>query len=219
MIRVAGRYSLSLTWVLALLKMSEELYGTLVDERLKRSYLPAAGEKKTWRFHDLQHLDRFWLQMLFLLFEESHSRRMYVWVPYFWFDLIHYEKDLEAQEAMVKAGNKMSMMLGHDGYLARLPIKYWSTKAYEWSYAPGPFDGLRNVYYDVIDDLVMTIELTPKTTREIHDLFEQVRGPRDLGLLRRFEQIKTGCASRLTIERNARKASGLLRKFKEYFGH
>lgn len=216
-IRSGPRYSLSLTWVLALIRTAEDLYGTLVDRSLKSSYLPKAGEKRSWHFDDLQHLDRFWIQMIFLLFEESNSREMYVWVPYFWFDLIHYHKDLEAQEAMRVAGNKMFMILGDDSFIARRPIEYWSKEVYEWSYAEGPFKNQMTTYYDVIDDLVMTIELTPKTTRQIRDLFHAVRGPEDLDQLSRFESIKSNAPTKLTIERNQQKARRLQKKFRDYF--
>lgn len=217
-VRTGTRYSVSLTWVLSLMSLGEELYDSIVSEHLQHDYLPLAGAKRTWRFRDLQHLDRFWIEMIFLLFESSKSRQMYVWVPFFWFDLVHYHKDLEAQAAMKKAGNKMFMMLGEDSYLTRLPEKYWSREVYEWSYAPGPFVEEDNLYYDVIDDYVMTIELTPKTTRRIQELFNDVTGPEDLKQIGRFEAIKSNAPVTLTIEHNPKKARKMLRQFQEYFG-
>ncbi len=216
-LRHKGRFSLSLTWILSLLQLAEGLYGSLVGTGLKINFLPEAGQKRSWRFSDLQHLDRLWIQMIFLLFEQSKERRMYVWVPYFWFDLIHFEKDQEAQTAMRQAGNKMFMILGDDSYLSKLPQKYWDRKIYEWSYAPGPFAQQSHIYFDVIDDYILTVELTPKTTREIADLFKAVKDARQLHLISRFEQIKSRAPSRLTIEHNTKKAQRLRRQFEEYF--
>ena len=142
---------------------------------------------------------------------------MFIWVPYFWFDLVNYQKDLEAQDAMRVAGNKMFMILGHDCFLSRLPVKYWKKEVYEWSYAQGPFHNLNSTYYDVIDDLILTVELTPKTTREIKELFDSVRGAEDLGLIRKFESIKSSAPCKLSIERNPQKAEKLLKKFRGFF--
>ena len=99
-LRVRGFYSLSITWLLNLIEFSEKLYSVSVEHRPRVSRLPEEGERLTWKFRDLQHMDRFWLQLIFLLFEHSRSRTMFAWVPHFWFDLVHYEKDLEAQRAM-----------------------------------------------------------------------------------------------------------------------
>src|SRR6185436_916220 len=89
-VRVRGYYSLSITWLLMLIRFSEDLFTRSVSSRPLATRLPAEGEKITWRFTDLEHLDRFWIQMIFLLFESSRSRTMFAWVPHFWFDLVHY---------------------------------------------------------------------------------------------------------------------------------
>ena len=217
-VKVKKRYALSVSWILSLIQFSEQLYSTSVRNMSNESLLPHEGGRISWHFRDLLHLDRLWLQLIFLLFEKSYSRTMFVWVPHFWFDLVHYEKDLEAQEAMKVAGNRMYMMLGGRTYLDQLPTKYWSRQVYEWSYAEGPFEKDRATYFDVIDDYVLTVTLDAVTAMKIADLFRRVRGKSDLGLIREFDAIKTGARAKLQLERNAKKAARLRRKCCEFFG-
>jgi hypothetical protein len=180
--------------------------------------LPGEGQKIRLRFNDLQHLDRFWIQIIFLLFEVSKSRQMYVWVPHFWFDLIHYEKDLEAQRAMKIAGNRMHMIIGADTYLDRLPMRYWARDVYSWSYARSPFHLQRNRYYDLIDDYIVTVVLDPVTTLRIGELFTKIKCAADMRNAREFEVICRKARAQMIIERSARKAAQLRRKFEQFFG-
>jgi len=217
-IGVGGNYSLSLTWILSLNQLSERFYSQAVEPAALSHCLPLTGKRVSWKFRDLQHLDRLWLQLMFLLFELSESRRMFVWVPYFWFDLVHFQKDLEAQEAMKVAGNKMYMILGNDSFIDRLPTKYWSRQVYEWSYAKGPFENERSTNYDLIDDYILTVKLDQRTTNAIDTFFRSVRSKSDLGRIREFETIKTSAQATLTLEHSPRKAKVLRRKFLDYFG-
>jgi hypothetical protein len=217
-IKVRDYYSLSVTWILNLIKLSEQLYTTSVSKKPRVTKLPAEGEKLVWKFHDLQHLDRFWIQLLFLLFEHSTSRTMFVWVPYFWFDLVHLSKDLEAQEAMKVAKNKMYMILGSRTFLDRLPTKYWSREVYEWSYAEGPFEDERSTYYDVIDDWILTVRLQDSTTREIHAFFQKIKSRTDLVRVPEFESIKIDAPAVVTLQRSKMKAAKFHAKFADFFG-
>ncbi len=143
---------------------------------------------------------------------------MFVWVPHFWFDLVHYHKDLEAQEAMKIAGNRMYMILGGRSFLDRLPTRYWNKQVYEWSYAPGPFEAQRSWYFDVIDDFILNIHLDAVTTARIGELFSKVKSKADLGLIREFEDIKSKARVRMQLEHSVVKARRLRRRCCEYFG-
>jgi hypothetical protein len=212
-------YSISLTWALKLIDFSEAIYRSSIDLPAKHFRLPEPAERISWKFSDLERMDRLWVQLLFLLFERSVTRIMYVWVPYFWFDLVHYEKDREAQNAMIASGNKMYMSLGDDSYLSRLPERYWSKSAYEWSYAEGPFHDERSKYYDVIDDFVLTVTIDQQTTAKLVQLFSAIKSEKDMGLSRCFFDFKSDASAQLYLENNPAKAKRLRNRFRSFFGH
>ncbi|RIL10862.1 MAG: hypothetical protein DCC75_03490 [Proteobacteria bacterium] len=218
LIKAKGCYSASITWLLTLLEFGNTLYKTALQRPPRHIELPSPGKKLRFKFRDLELLDRLWLQFIFLLFERSKSRLMFAWVPYFWFDLVHYHKDLEAQEAMHIAGNKMYLIVGSRTYLDQLPTKYWSKRAYTWSYSLSPFESERSSYYDLIDDYVLTVTIDEATTRRIHAFFHSIRGAHDLKRLPEFAAIKSNARATLAIENTPAKARKLRRKFSQFFG-
>jgi hypothetical protein len=216
-VRVQGRYSLSLTWVLSLIDFSESLFQRFIGQARTDVLLPAAEEKHRWVFSDLQRMDQFWLQLMFLLFEKSSSRVMCEWLPHFWFHLLHYGKELEAQRAMKRAGNRLYMIIGAKTFLDLQPSAYWDRRVYDWSYASGPFEG-ESSYFCVIDDYVLTVKLDSKTSEQIDSLFRRVRSARDMESAAFVALFKQKVSAVLTLERNEKKACKLLRRFGEFFG-
>jgi hypothetical protein len=216
LVRTKRRYSLSLTWMLSLRRFADDLFDTSLQHLPFDILLPTEGKKTSWVFYDLRQLDQFWLQMIFLLFERSAERCMYAWIPIFWFDVIHLEKDLEAQSAMKKAGNTMRMLLGGETYIERLPTRYWDARVYSWTYAPEAFTEFGSQYFDVIGDFILFVNLPDRVLSDIQNIFKKIQGKRDLVYLREFDALRISGPCRVRLEKNAKKAAKLRDALREY---
>jgi hypothetical protein len=219
LVRVKGRYAIKVTWILELLQLSEDLTKQSLHPDGLDLQIPPSGNKLRWRFRDLRRMDAFWVQLIFVLFSISSSKRMYVWCPHFWFHLLDLKKELQAMCAMQKGGNKHYLIIGADTFVDRLPTRYWNKKVYEWSYATGPFEGENRRYLDVIDDFVLRVSFSNEFVIRLNSLCNAIQGERDLAsadLKRFFDQPSLVT---LTLENCSKKANRLRNKFQDFFGH
>lgn len=217
-VKAGKNYYLSFSWILEMTRFSEDIYLSYMQGDVTRKLIPAAGERRAWTFNDLQRMDRFWVQIMFTLYEASESRIMFEWVPHLWFPLVDLDRDRQYLRAMEKAGNKLFIIIGSDTYLDRLSTKDWRPGAYEWSYAKGPFDDERQVYMCVIDDYVMRVTLDDKTNSEIDKLFTRVKSKEDLNIQKFYHVFTTPCRATIKLTRQPAQAKKLRRSFCDFFG-
>lgn len=216
-VKQKGRFSLSLPWMLSLFRCADDLFRAAL-RRPAASLLPAEKETRRWRFHDLRRLDQFWLQLIFLLFEGSATRTMFVWAPHFWFHLLEYGRELQAQDAMSVAGNLMYMIVGGDTFLDRQPERYWSRSVYRWSYEPSSFHSERQTYYDVIDDYVLTVKLDARTAHRLGECFRSVKTARDAARVPELALFDHRANVTLSLAHDESRARALRSRFCRHFG-
>jgi len=217
-VKARDQFSLCLPWVIELMRFADVLYQSYLTSSAMTNLLPADGRKFIWRFRDLRRMDDFWLHLMFVLFQHSRSKRMFEWIPHYWFHLLHYEKELQAQRAMKVAQNKLYMVLGADTYLDRSPVKYWDKGVYEWSFARSPFHSDRSRYFCVIDDFILVVRLDRRTNARIDQLFSKVKSKADIEAAEVYEVFQAPARIKVSLEQNQRKAHSLKRKFSIYFG-
>ena len=219
LVRVKGRYAIKITWILELLHLGDELTKQSLHPQSLDLQIPKSGEKLRWRFRDIRRMDTFWVQLMFVLFSISATKRMYVWCPHFWFHLLDLKKELQAMRAMQKGGNKHFLIIGSDSFVDRLPTQYWNRKVYEWSYSPGPFEGQKRSYINVIDDFILTALFSSEFVQSLDSLCEKIKGKHDLAAIDLRKFFESPALVTLTLEHSPNKAKRLQRVFKEYFGH
>ena len=219
LVRLRGRYAVKVTWLLELLQLGDDLKNQSLRRESLDFQVPKPGQRLRWRFRDLRRMDAFWVQLMFVLFSVSSSKRMYVWSPHFWFHLLDLKKELQAMRAMRTGGNKHYLIIGADTYVDRLPARYWNKAVYEWSFAPGPFEGETRRYVDVIDDFVLTVLFPAHFAAELDALCARIRSDRELAAADLKAFFDRPALTTLTLEHNAPKARRLRKKFAEYFGH
>lgn len=217
-VKVKNKFSLRLTWVMDLVSLTDQMYDTHLQNPPYESILPAEGEKRTWVFYDLLKMDDFWAHVTVALFRHSKMKILFEWIPHPWFYLVIHDKQIQFQKASRITGRKFHMIIGGQTYLDKLCIQYWPEDLYEYSFAESPFSGDNATYLDVIDDYVLTIKLTGKTAAAIDRLYESIRTAEDVELGRILEVLTSRTKVTLTLERNPKKASKLIRKFTDFFG-
>lgn len=217
-VKYRDQFSPSLVWILSRLEQTERLFELQLQAVRSGDILPKEGETRRWKFNDLVRMDKFWVQLIVLLFQTSSSKVMFEWIPRFWFDLIHAELDQETQRVLGDGQNHLYMIIGGDSYLDRLPSKEWSPTVYSWSYAQGPFHSERQKYYCVIDDVVLTVTLNHHLAATIDTLFERIEGPSDIDPAELHRVLHQTTRSTISLTRSSRKAAAYRKKFVEYFG-
>ncbi len=218
LVRVKGLYVIKVTWILELLQLSDDLTKQSLHPKSLDLQVPGEGERLRWQFTDIRRMDVFWVQLMFVLFSISKTKKMYVWCPHFWFHLLDLKKELQAMRAMKKGDNKHFLMIGGDTFIDRLPTRYWNRKVYEWSYAVGPFEGDIRHYYDVIDDFVLTVFVSSDFANQLDVLCGRIQSEHDLYNTDLNSFFNRRSRVTLTLERNPKKARRLARIFREYFG-
>ncbi len=219
LVRVKGRYSIKVTWILELLQLGDDLTKQTLNKKSLDLQIPKPGERIKWRFRDIRRMDTFWVQLMFVLFSISSTKKMHVWCPHFWFHLLDFGKELQAMGAMKKGNNKHFLIIGSDSYIDKLPTRYWNKEVYEWSYAQGPFEGENRRYLDIIDDFVLTVLFQADFTKELDLICKNINNERDLYTYDLKSFFDKPSLTTLTLEHNPQKAKKLRKKFVDFFGH
>ena len=217
-VKQRDRFSLSFSWIHELQQFLEQVRNRYQRSDYLRSFLPVAVGRHVWRFNNLMSMDDFWNQILLALVAQSPGEDVFSWVPHPWFVLIHTDKERKLHSALRQQGNHFYTIFGNDGYLDRLAEKLYHRSNHTYSFAPGPFEGHSESYFDIIGDYLLTVRIEDRLTAEIESLFHSVRSKRELDPLRAMRILTARGKIRMTLERNPKKSSFRARKFREYFG-
>lgn len=218
-VKSQDRYTVSLPWVLELVRYAESLYDSYLGTNAIDSFLPKAGSKLKWRFNNLIRMDRFWAQLIFTLFETSESRDMYEWVPHLWFPLVDLKRDLHYLRAMKIAKNRIFLIVGGDTFLDHLSTENWDEEIYQVSFAESPFWRERECYYCLIDNFIITVRVTKKVANEIDRFFNSIRSHNELDFQAVYQFFNQTIPADITLENNRKKAKVLKKRFVEFWGH
>lgn len=216
--KLGDTYGVSAAWTVQLMDLCEQLKTKFIHELDAKNVIPEEGEKKQWAFKNLLVLDDFWNQLIILMIENSEDPCMVEWIPHPWYHIAQAEKDLQLERAIDLYDKQVYQIIGGDTYLDRLAQKGYAGDTFVYSHAKGPFHNQRNVYFSVIDDLILTLRLGPKMASQIDDYFDSVTSARNFDLSKFLEIIKRRASARFILERNSRKARSLKKKFSQYFG-
>jgi hypothetical protein len=217
-IKVKDTFHLSLAWVLERMCAAEDLYRRCLDTAAREMLIPREDRHFIWHFRDLRRMDDFWIQLVFLLLQSSPSKLLFEWAPHFWFHLLHYQKELQVIRALEKARGKIYLSVGSDSYLDRLAAKYWNKQVYEWSFAEGLFPKPCADYIAVIDEYALTVKPGSRACREIEQLFSSVNSNAALSSAAVDRVFQQPARASVKIERRAKKAQALRRRFLDFFG-
>ena len=218
-IKAGSSYSLRLAWVHELIRFSEDIFkhyqqkGTLLE-----SILTEEESESRWRFNDLRRLDDFWIQVALTLFAHTGKSKMFYWIRNSWFHLAHPQKESQFQDALMKQGLRLYMILGESTYLDRLVSRQWPHEVYEYSFASSPFDKEKASSITVVGDYIVTIMIEPTLRKNISALYERVIDSSSFTVTNIKELFETQGKCTLRLQNSPRKALKLKKKFARFFG-
>ena len=216
-VKAGTRYSLTLSWVLRVLRLSDVLEKSYFIRKEGIIPIPQKGDSVRWRFSDLKRLDDFWVQAMLVLTKQSGTTAIYQWVPQPWFHLAQHQKELQFQQTAKTLGMRVFMILGGRNFLVRGFPKYWARDVYTYSLATGPFEHLRRVYLNIIGDFVLRITLDKRTAATIDQIFTTVRSVKDLRPSTIFDLFGQKASITVRLYHRPSMASSLRIRFERYF--
>ncbi len=211
------RYSISLSWIINLLEQGEQMLATYSAQKAEQSLLPGAGEKITFIFSKLSHVDDFWINILFVMLKQSEKRILYQWLPHPWFHLIHSHKSWPLHKALKRAGYKVLSIIGDTTFLDENSRKITTKGAYEFYYGRGPFTESRANYFSVTDRYLFTLKLDAGTVRRLDELYSSVKAFSDFSVDKVMRAVDTPGRYVVTLENGTKQMAKVLKRFLTYF--
>ena len=217
LIKVDRTYRLSLAWVLNMVDLADQMYDTHVSGTSPH-LLPEEGEKLKWTFSQLQRLDEFWIHMVLTLCNTSEEKILYQWIPHPWFHLMPGTKTPAFQNALVIGEYKVKSIIGNRNFLDKRSSKLTTANCYEFSYAEGPFEGKNAEYYSVCENYFLKIKMDSQTESRIAGVYDSIKTAKEITTSPLINELYKKGRIRVELEHSPKKASGYLKKFRDYFG-
>ena len=212
-----GEYSLHLVWILNLLSLTDRMFDTQTSPEALAAVLPEDGEKKSYTFTRLTHVDDFWMHALIVMLQNSGEKLLYQWIPHPWFHLINSHKSLPLHQAFAAGGFTVKCIIGGDTYLDRYSKKITTPDVYDFYYAEGPFRDQSLVYYSVTDSHLITIKLDKKTDERVERIYKNTTSAKAYDGAHIVSILSTPGRISVNIETRTPKAKKVWNKFQRYF--
>ena len=218
LIKIGPRYSLRLPWVLDFVAVADTMVDTYVEKPHLPLLLPQLHKKQIWHFTNLLKMNDFWSHILLALVQQSKSKVLLGWNPHPWFHLVQTKQEEQYIQALKSTKSKLYLIVGGNSFLDKWAAKFWDSAVVEHSFGESSFQKERSLYFNVIDDWVVTVKLDSKTSEAIDTVYESTKSMADLNLqtiISVFQQ-KTKCS--FWLEKNSKKAKNIKSQFKRFWG-
>ena len=216
-LKEGGAFVLSASWVLDRLGQLQLVYDRLCGRSLTSESIPLPGKRVQWRFQTLRQMDRFWVHLMFLLFETCRESVMLQAAPRLWFPHIDPVGDAQNLRAMRIKKAKIKILVGGDSYLDRLPGKAWPKEVYQCFFQKTAFSADRTHYYCSIGEYLITVKIPPKIAAEIDALFDRVTSQREFSKAEQFFLFDAKVDPVISVERATKKSELISRKLAHEF--
>jgi len=218
-VKSGAKYSLNLTWIINLISLTDLMFDSHIGHLSDTQFIPPGKSKCTWNITTIPRANGFWTQLMFSLLETSTSKKFYQWIPHPWFHLLSHHAMVGFQEAVRIGGYKIYSSVGGTTYLDRLFAEqtFLESQFYEISYAEGPFEGLYDTYYSLLDDYLITIKLDSDLASRLHNLFQAVEGPRTFDVSRTTQVLNQPGRISVSLERGTAKSGRIKKLLLDFF--
>jgi arginine repressor len=215
-LKVKQKYILNLAWTESMYLLLEKAQQSHSERGLLSNLLPEADNKSSVWFKNLIRMKSFWSHLVITLIKQSKENILYSWNPHPWFYLVQSNHQKQMIQAIRQNNTRMLKIVGYDTYLDKEAARYWSKENIKYSYAESPFSGQDEIYYSVIDDFVLKIELTKKMSHTIEEIYSSVnRNNFDLNFI--TESLSSPTKVKLQVINKPNYARKLKKKFNEFF--
>ena len=177
------------------------------------------GEKITYHFNDLIHLDQFGSHIFysFLSIFKNNNEPVYVYNVHDWFYFFRPENENFLLDSMKSLKYKSLVLLGGNTSFDRLIKKQLSSEFVQCHLLDSPLFGKDNYYFNIFNDFVVEIFLHQDIARDLNSLFYIYKNAEDISTERVNNLLRKAGKSRLVISHNHKKAEKLKKIYKKYF--
>lgn len=216
--RHEGKYRLHLSWAIDLIMMADTISGNYLQTSPPIECMPEEGTKRRWKLQGFQRLMAFYDNITIYLMRHASLRHCLCWYPRSWFWMVQVPDSKTFFRAVRACRVHSWRILGGTSYIDRAGPEIWDRKLVTWSSAPGPFSDERSRYFHLIDDFLMEFTFDRTSTAHIESFAAKIRSKRDLTPEAVGSFFEFPVRTDFVLEKNAKKAGIIRRKFEDYFG-
>jgi hypothetical protein len=218
LIRSAGRYRLSLTWIFDAVSYTDSLLATMKSAEYGEDLLPAPNQSRTFRLREHAHVDRLWGQLTGTLFSKMEQPIVYQALQHRWWPLLHRDLGRQFRYAMQKSTATSICVIHGDTYLDRLFKSLFPKHPSQCAIAPDFFKGIPWPFFTVIGDYIIRATYPSVFVSELDAYFRRIRSEREITVPDVQYLFRSPGIISVRIEHRREKAGQLRRKFHRHFG-
>lgn len=215
--KIGTDWTLNISWILQLQALSSRLASTYFKNPSVVPAIPKGG-KLRWSFRNLLDLDDYWAYLLLYLLRTGSSKTMTSWNPFLWFNVFHTEHEDRFFNSVRLIGGRAYTIIGRDCFLNRWATQFLKKNEVIHAFATSPFRDQLDLYFNVVDDYILSVRLSRNTDRKLQQLFADTKSFEDLDLVGFSNLLMKQGRGTMTLEHNPPKAARLRKQFGIYFG-
>lgn len=210
-------YNLDLSWIIESAAFIERAYTTYSNPNYLKKTLSLTEKKVIHNFSDLLRMDHYWVQILIAMHKMMPDERLYLWCPYQWFNLIHNYNISNFYSASQRIGAPRYHIMGGDNFLNRRALESLPQNG-RYSFDKNTFSKEMGVYYSLIGDYILKVNIDSETTQKISEAFLNIKSEKDLKNYNLNQIFSRKVKAKIVVEKNVSKAKSLRNKFSVHFG-
>lgn len=218
LIRSAGLYRLSLTWIFDAVSYTDSILAMLEGAKYGDDLLPAPNQSRTFKLSEHAHVDRLWAQLTGTLFGKMKQPIVYQALQHRWWPLLHRDLGRQFRHAMKKTTAISICVIHGDTYLDRLFKSMFPKYPSQTAIAPDFFKGISWPFFTVIGDYIIRATYPSIFITELDAYFRRIRSEREVVVPDIQHLFRSPGIISVRIEHRKDKAARLRRKFQRYFG-
>ena len=217
--KIGKYYSLSLTWILNISALTDKMFDSHLETLPEATVSLATKSKKTWKFSNIQKLNDYWTQLMFLLLQRSQSKVFYQWIPWVWFELLGVGRSITFQEAVKIGGYKIRTILRDHSYIESRFSEHIkiSGGSYSVTSSLSPFHNLLTTFYSLLDEYLITVQIDNTLMLALKDLFETTTNASELSSGKVQQVLSLKGQYTISLEHGTKKAKQVRKAMVEYF--
>lgn len=222
-------YRVHLSNVIEFINLAQDVKKTYLESADFLPELPEEGGKCRWRISNLYRMNDLYTNVVLSILKKTGSKTLLSWNPHPWFHLAQTKQENQFFESLRAMKVRMYKMVGGDTPLDHYSKQFWPKDCVTYSFAPGPYQAQRSLYFTIAAPYMITLEQTPKLTRQIEELYQETAllSQKNLRLEQQIQALDPGrfiqlfdqkTPSVLTLWRDKRKCEKRLKEYQDFFG-
>jgi len=174
------------------------------------------GDKISYSFKSPHEADRFWGHAFDVLADAHTTEPVYIYNPHEWFVFARQESELHLFHKIKDAKRQLWLTVGNKDPLDIYARTFFDGQYLQYHTHDQPLFDKEYYYLNIFGDYIIEAFIDPQTAH-IVDEFYKMTAQYDEGVLPALQKLVSKGKTKLTISRNARKATKLKKLLAPYF--